>query len=299
MRGAGFPLVPRRRIVGLAFGSLQGVRRGTGSDVAGTRPYVRGDDVDAIHWGATARLSSARDSAEFVVRLFHADEAPRAVVVCDRRPAMRLFPPGLPWLSKPAAIEAALRLIVQSVAQERGLIGYLDGAAWEPPRRPRGEDASAWAARASESDGSADDVARALDTLALHRRALAPGTLVFVLSDFLEPPPLSAWARALEHGWDPVPVVIQDPVWEQSFPAVGGVAVPVAGMDGRIRVVRLTRSEAEARRQENEGRREQLLRGFRSLGIDPVLLSSADEHDVLEAFLAWAEERRFLRGRGR
>lgn len=290
MKGGGFPLVPRRRIVGLPFGALQGIRRGTGSDVAGTRPYVRGDDVDAIHWGATARLSSARDNTEFVVRLFHRDEAPVAVVVRDRRPAMQLFPPGLPWLSKPGAADAAVQLIAQSVAQERGLIGYLDGDRWEPPRRPRAEDAPV---------AGSGGVARAFDTLALHRRALAPGTLVFVLSDFLEPPPLEAWAHALEHRWDPVPVVIQDPVWEQSFPAVGGVGLPVAGMDDRIRIVRLTRSEADSRRRENEERRRRLLDGFRSLGVDPVLLSSAAEHDVLEAFLAWAEERRFLRGRGR
>lgn len=290
MKGGGFPLVPRRRIVGLPFGALQGIRRGTGSDVAGTRPYVRGDDVDAIHWGATARLSSARDNTEFVVRLFHRDEAPVAVVVRDRRPAMQLFPPGLPWLSKPGAADAAVQLIAQSVAQERGLIGYLDGDRWEPPRRPRAEDAPV---------AGSGGIERTFDTLALHRRALAPGTLVFVLSDFLEPPPLEAWAHALEHRWDPVPVVIQDPVWEQSFPAVGGVGLPVAGMDDRIRIVRLTRSEADSRRRENEERRRRLLDGFRSLGVDPVLLSSAAEHDVLEAFLAWAEERRFLRGRGR
>lgn len=290
VKRAGFPLVPRRRIVGLAFGSLQGARRGAGSDVAGTRPYVRGDDVDSIHWGASARLSSARDSVEFVVRLFHADEAPRAVIVRDGRPAMQLFPPDSPWLAKPAAADAAVRLIVRSVAEERGLVGYLDGARWEAPHRPRA---------GNPPPGGDGDLSGAFDTLALHRRALTPGTLVFVLSDFLDPPPLSVWARALEYRWDPVPVVIQDPVWEQSFPAVGGVAVPVADVDGRIRVVRLTRREAEARRRESEARRERLLHGFRSLGIDPVLLSSAVEEEVLEAFLAWAEERRFLRGRGR
>ena len=55
-----FPLVPRRRLVGLSFGGMHSARRGSGSDVAGSRPYQPGDDIRAIDWGASARLSSAR-----------------------------------------------------------------------------------------------------------------------------------------------------------------------------------------------------------------------------------------------
>src|SRR5882672_10612843 len=98
-----FPLVPRRRLIGLAFGSVRSARRGLGSDVAGSRPYHPGDDVDSIDWNASAKLSAARFSDEFIVRERFAEEAPRVVVVADRRPAMQLFPPELPWLSKPAA----------------------------------------------------------------------------------------------------------------------------------------------------------------------------------------------------
>ena len=43
-----FPLEPRRRLIGLSFGGMRSVRRGTGSDVAGSRPYRPGDDMDAI-----------------------------------------------------------------------------------------------------------------------------------------------------------------------------------------------------------------------------------------------------------
>ena len=41
-----FPLIPRRRVLGLPFGGLHSLRRGLGSDVAGSRPYEPGDDVD-------------------------------------------------------------------------------------------------------------------------------------------------------------------------------------------------------------------------------------------------------------
>ena len=37
LREPTFPLVERRRLVGLAFGALHSARRGTGSDVAGSR----------------------------------------------------------------------------------------------------------------------------------------------------------------------------------------------------------------------------------------------------------------------
>ena len=101
-----FPLIPRRRVLGLPFGGLHSMRRGLGSDVAGSRPYQPGDDVDRIDWYASARLSLARGSEEFVVREHYADEAPRVVVLCDRRPSMSLFPEGWPWLSKPEAIRS-------------------------------------------------------------------------------------------------------------------------------------------------------------------------------------------------
>ena len=78
-------------MLGLPFGGLHSLRRGHGSDIAGSRPYEPGDDIDKIDWAASARLSLARGSEEFVVREHYAEEAPRVVVLCDRRPSMALF----------------------------------------------------------------------------------------------------------------------------------------------------------------------------------------------------------------
>ena len=63
-----FPLVPRRGVIGISFGTMRSLRRGTGTDIAGSRPYRPGDDMDAIDWAASARLSTARARDEFVVR---------------------------------------------------------------------------------------------------------------------------------------------------------------------------------------------------------------------------------------
>ena len=126
MTAATFPLIPRRRVLGLPFGALHSARRGLGSDVAGSRPYQPGDDIDRIDWYASARLSLARGSDEFVVREHFAEEAPRVVSLVDRRPSMSIFPEGWPWLQKPEAIRGAVRLISDSAIAARGLLGYLD-----------------------------------------------------------------------------------------------------------------------------------------------------------------------------
>jgi uncharacterized protein (DUF58 family) len=300
-----FPLVLRRRLIGLAYGAMHSARRGTGSDVAGSRPYRPGDDVDAIDWAASARLSSARAQDEFIVRERFADEAPRVVVICDRRPAMGLYPPGLPWLSKPAAMAAAGSLIAESVLRARGIVGYLDfgngeEAFWRPPSSKAEahhikEEYLTWPHfRAPD-----DNLTQALRHLYATKGVLTSGSLVFVLSDFIVTPDEEDWTRALERRWDVVPVLVQCPMWEATFPDVGGVTVPVADPEtGTVRPVRISRREAHARRDRNEDRRERMLASFATLGLDPVLVSSSEPGDVLASFLTWSEQRLWERGRG-
>jgi hypothetical protein len=95
-----------------------------------------------------------------------------------------------------------------------------------------------------------------------------------------------------------VPVVVQDPVWEQSFPDVGGVGVPIVdAASGRREILRVTARDARRRRIANEARLRELLDGFLDLQLEAVLLSSSEPEDVLGAFFDWADQRRFLAGR--
>jgi uncharacterized protein (DUF58 family) len=299
-----FPLVPRRRLLGLAFGAIHGARRGIGTDVAGSRAYRPGDDRDAIDWPASARLSAARGTDEFVVREHYADDAPRVVIVADRRAEMALSSPDVPWLRKHEAVRAAATLIADSVAEARGLVGYLDFAEgaeapfWRPPSSSR----EPWAIRERHLehpiyDAPEDNLERAFEHLEGHRRSMPSGSFVFVLSDFLVSPAREVWERVIDHRWDVVPVVIQDPVWEQSFPAVDGIVVPLTSADGRVSLVRLGKGESDARRRDHETRCERLLGTFRDLGIEPILLSSSDRDHVTAAFLEWSAQRRFEHGR--
>jgi len=294
-----FPLIPRRRVLGLPFGALHSVRRGLGSDVAGSRPYQPGDDVDRIDWHASARLSLARGADEFIVREHFAEEAPRVVCLCDRRPSMALFPDGWPWLQKPKAIEHAVQLIADSAIAARGLLGYYDEAdgsrSWHPPR---GQHVLAEVDRDRPFTAAEDTLARGLAHLAEQRRDLPGGTFLFIVSDFLVLPRRDEWLHALERRFEIVPVVLQDPIWEQSFPDVSGLAVPfVDGESGQVRVAALSADEAAERRSENEGRFRELIRMFHGLDMDPVVVSSHEHRDVVFAFLRWADDRLLTRGR--
>jgi uncharacterized protein (DUF58 family) len=294
-----FQLTPRRRLIGLSFGGMRSARRGTGSDMAGSRPYRPGDDMDTIDWAASARLSTARGTEEFVVRERFAEEAPRVVIVADRRPGMELFPEWLPWLSKPVATRTAALMIADSTVAARGYSGYLDFAEgdvyWRPPRSQH-ED---WRLQPPRPFGAPEDgVNRSLEHLLELRPSLPPGSFVFVLSDFLPPLDEELWLRAVERRWDVVPVVLQDAVWERSFPDVSGSMVPVVDpTSSRMRYLRLTRSEALERRLANEARWNRLLRIFSGLDLDPVIVEADDPASVLVAFVAWSEQRQYWRGR--
>ena len=300
-----FPLVPRRRLIGLAFGSAHSAKRGKGSDVASSRPYQPGDDVDAIDWAASAKLSAAHGTDEFIVRERYAEEAPRVVLLCDRRPAMALYPAGYPWLSKPAVMFEAGSMIADSTAKARGLIGYLDFANGQdgngngPPfwRPPHGQ-TDFW--RVKESHlvwpsylAPEDNLRRAFEFLAPLRRALPAGTFVFILSDFLSMPSADSWAMIVELPWEVVPIVIQDPVWEMSFPDVSSVVVPlVQPGSSKLRLVRLSRKEARERRLANEERAQQTIAILNGLGLEPIVLTTADRNYIYSAFLEWHELRR-------
>ena len=293
-----FPLVPRRRLTGLPFGDLPSRRRGHGSDIIGTRAYRPGDAISSIDWFATARLSAASGGDEFVVRDHAADEAARVVVVADRRPAMGLYPAPLPWLSKRDALRESVAAIAASAAAARADLGSLDFGEGEPHWLSPGRRDRHWQVVERESDETPfaapeDALERAFECLAEHRAILPAATFVFVLSDFLAPPPSPAWERAVDHGWDVVPVLIQDPVWEQSFPAVGGVAVPVADpRTGAVSLVRLSARQASRRRDEHERRTEALRTELGSFGLELVEVASSDPDAVDSAFITWAEDRR-------
>ena len=91
--------------------------------------------------------------------------------------------------------------------------------------------------------------------------------------------------------------MIQDPLWERSFPDVSGIVVRFSEPgSGAARHVRLSQSEAAQQRLESERRWARLVADFRALGVDPVVVSSDDPAAIASDFLGWADERMYARG---
>jgi hypothetical protein len=302
------PLYPRRRLLGTTSGGATSIRRGGRADVASSRPYRPGDHFRTIDWKGSARLSSARQRDDFIVRERFAEEIPAVVIVVDRRPEMALYPAELPWLRKPLAVHAAARLLVASALNQRSLVAYLDYAThpgettagtpfWEAPRAQ----ANVWRSGLRERleqhlahpfDAPEDNVAQALAFLGGLRGTVPIGSFVFVLSDFIQPTAPEFWGQSVDHGWDVVPVIVQDPVWEQSFPRIDGVAMSLADARGSgARVVRLEAREVERRRSFNEARLERLQRDFVRLGLEPVVIGDDTDEAIHSTLLDWANAR--------
>ena len=228
---------PRRRLMGLAFGTTPGGRRGVGSDVAGSRPYVRGDSMDAIDWSASARASAALGTDEFIVREHFADDAPRVVMVVDRRPEMA------PRRGRPLAAEG------------RGARGGDDGRprrrgarARRVPRLRGGADAPFWRPPASSREPWSIRAPPAAPRI-VRRRTTSRSRSSSSRAPPLDPepaasscplrlprqPPRDVWERVVEHWWDIVPVIVQDPIWGQSPPVDGIVLRSPARTGGAAR----------------------------------------------------------------
>jgi hypothetical protein len=212
---------------------------------------------------------------------------------------MALYGPPFPWLDKRRALTAATQAIAASAVAARSDLGYLDHTL----TLPRWAESArvvphSFAERLERGafDAPHDALGRLLELVRVRRADLPSGSFVFVLSDFLGRLPSEVFARAAGERWELVPVVIQDPLWERSFPLLDGVVVSVADPGtGDVRDVRITAREARKRREANEARLERLLRMFRGLGHDPVLLDDHSPAMIARSFLAWAERRRLAR----
>jgi hypothetical protein len=204
-------------------------------------------------------------------------------------------PPGL-RLNKPAAANTVVELIKSSALAARGLVGVLDGGSgshqWQPPRS-----AHLPVLGPPHFEATEDAVSRQLAFLGRQRADIPAGSFVFVVSDFLQAPSSQEWSRALAHGWDVVPVVVQDPHWESDFPDLAGVTIRLADVrTGRLTPARFTSREVAMRQMANRERLAALMSMFRRLGIDPVLISSAEPVAAAAAFFSWADERVYARG---
>src|SRR5437660_5924991 len=77
-----------RRLDGRLAGGYRTAHRGTGTDLAGLRDYVEGDDARHIDWNVTARLNEPQ------LRVFTEDRELTVWLVLDRSASMAVGVPG-------------------------------------------------------------------------------------------------------------------------------------------------------------------------------------------------------------
>jgi uncharacterized protein (DUF58 family) len=77
-----------RRLEGRVAGSYRTAHRGAGTDLAGLRAYVEGDDARHIDWNVTARLNEPQ------LRVFNEDRELTVWLVLDRSASMTVGSPG-------------------------------------------------------------------------------------------------------------------------------------------------------------------------------------------------------------
>jgi uncharacterized protein (DUF58 family) len=285
-----FPFPARRRIAGALLGEANSVRRGESADIAGSRAYVPGDDPRAIDWAGSARLTAARGRDQFLVREFHAEQTPVAAIVCDRSPWMSAAPaPGTPFLSKPETLAQVAALVADSALAARSAFAFFefrDDTSFFSPPGARG--ARALLEQCTQPPGRGGDRSadQLLEALVAERAQLPAGTLVFVLSDFLRSPSDAVWPLVFDAGWELVPVVIQDPVWEQSFP-LGAAGLVLDEGSGPVRI---GTNDAVRLKREHEGRLGEIAAWSARHGFDAVIPRSYQPTQLVDAFRVWASK---------
>jgi uncharacterized protein (DUF58 family) len=111
-----------RRLEGRMAGGYRTVHRGTGTDLAGLRDYVEGDDARHIDWNVTARLNEPQ------LRVFTEDRELTVWLVLDRSASMTAGVPGRGKEEVAAELAVALARLFTRSGSQVGAVLYDNGA---------------------------------------------------------------------------------------------------------------------------------------------------------------------------
>ena len=103
-------------------GGYRTVHRGSGTDLAGLRPYAEGDDARYIDWNVTARLNEPQ------LRVFTEDRELTAWLVLDRSASMTIGPPGRGKHDVLGELAVVLALLFSRGGNQVGALLYDNGA---------------------------------------------------------------------------------------------------------------------------------------------------------------------------
>ena len=178
-----------RRLDGRLAGGYRTAHRGTGTDLAGLREYVEGDDARHIDWNVTARLNEPQ------LRVFTEDRELTVWLVLDRSASMTVGAPGRGKDDVLSELALVLARLFGRGGNRVGALLYDTGAVRiVPPGTGRTHVLRIGAELARTSCGKyrdTTDLAAMLDAVAKLARRRA---LIVVISDFIGD---GDWGRSL------------------------------------------------------------------------------------------------------
>ncbi len=208
-----------RRLVHNAFaGAYHSVFKGQGLAFESVRPYQPGDDVRSIDWKVTARTGQP------FVKYFVEERELTVLLLVDGSPSVFFGTADQQKRDFAAELGAVLAYSAIFNNDKIGLLIFSDQIEhYIPPGKSRQHvlrlirDLLVF-----KSSGHGTDLARALRTV---NRAIKPGAIIFLLSDFMLP--THSYHRdllATSKIHDVIAVVLRDPL-EENWPEIGLVSV--------------------------------------------------------------------------
>ena len=208
-----------RRLDGRLQGGYRTVQRGSGTDLAGLRPYTDGDDARYIDWNVTARLD------ELQIRQFNEDRELTAWLVLDRSASMSVGGAGRGKGDVLVDLALSLSRLLGRNGNRVGAVLYDTGSTRVVPPGTGRRQALRIAGeldRPIRADGrSSTDLSAMLEAVAATARRRS---LVVVISDFIG---VGEWERPLlrlAHRNEVVALRVVDAA-DDALPAVGLIVV--------------------------------------------------------------------------
>lgn len=207
-----------QRISSLFSGAYRSIFKGRGLEFESVRQYEPGDDVRLIDWKVTARTGLP------YIRQYIEERQLTVMILIDGSQSLFF---GTQYQEKrqvAAELGSAIAMTASRNRDRTGLIIFTDECECiiPPSSNPRHARRILYNILTFKPQGKQTHIGKALETA---NRLLSPGSVLFILSDFLQD--TASYERALKvtsRAHDVTAIIVNDPI-ESHFPAAGMMAL--------------------------------------------------------------------------
>jgi len=259
----------RRLVSDVMVGQYQSVFKGQGMDFDEVREYLPGDEVRNIDWNVTARLSQP------YVKQFVEERELTVMLLVDLSASGRFGSGAQTKQELAAEVAAVFAFAAQKNNDKVGLLLYTERVEKyvKPGKGQRHALRVVHDILHHTPEGRGGDLRHALHHL---RRAFRRRSVMLIISDFLDPLPVSALQQA-NRRHDVVTVQIVDP-HEETLPALGRITLEDAET-GEVGEINLRNSDDLAAFHKHRAtEQEELQKQFLGMNIDHLCLRTNEPY---------------------